>query len=202
MSDIMYDSPMNIRTQIMRLALLSGMMPMGVQKEGRKFIHFSNGKQNVFIQNKGLNQDEVVINCVNICKATGVDCQKELYEYVAGQIKAVDLLEVLRSKVKSVYESANVDTYSSVEEKVMKEKSYEIKAKNMPFAGLMSTKVEETLNVVKKNIGILKAEAEKIEFNDISCADAALLTDDDITKIMKSLSEKRSRMAIDELNEE
>lgn len=55
-----------------RLALFGGLFPSVEEKNGRKYILFSNGKDNVFVTNKSLNQLAYVANLNNASRAAGV----------------------------------------------------------------------------------------------------------------------------------
>lgn len=184
----------NKKIQLSKLAILSGMLPMAKHGAKGPFVHFSNGVQNVYISNKPIDKESVVMGLINVIKANGLD-SRAITLYQNGQLDEIGACDMVGKQVEESYKSAKIEPRANGQEHF--NSSANLRLMRMASANLNQHSLQTMLYVVEKNNREFVKVSKEVGFSKAIPAFVSKYVEDSLQDINRELLDRKVNIAIE-----
>ena len=173
-----------------RFAFLGTMFPRVEEKYGIKYICFSDGKNNVFVSTKALNQLQYVSNLNNACRAAGV--KVDLSAYARNIMNDAEVSRAVYGAMNNKYIGEEVEVLDNARDMFFSEQEEKEHASHVSGSGEVGKTASAKLAYIKSMISKFPQMARDAGL-DITMTNAAM---DALRQDVKHIEAYRERSAL------
>ena len=173
-----------------RFTFLGTMFPRVEEKYGIKYICFSDGKNNVFVSTKALNQLQYVSNLNNACRAAGV--KVDLSAYARNIMNDAEVSRAVYGAMNNKYIGEEVEVLDNARDMFFSEQEEKEHASHVSGSGEVGKTASAKLAYIKSMISKFPQMARDAGL-DITMTNAAM---DALRQDVKHIESYRERSAL------